>query len=193
MTLEETLSAALDDRARTLPQPGDAWVEHEQRVRRRTRRRVATGAGVLAGCGLLVVTTLTTLTAVPSQRGAPTSRLASQPPPTAARSSASPTPGRPVMRLSQASGIAGDRIRITVSDCDPVPGQDSLTWHDSAQYQGSLNHREAVPPFSLVPFRRSGRSLTATFRVLSTYTRGQGVLDKFCNNNANAVADFTVR
>ena len=126
-----------------------------------------------------------------SQHPAASKPQVTQPAPTAT-GLPSPTAHKAIMRLSQTSGKVGDQIRITVSDCPATPGQDSLTWHDSAQYQGSLNHREPVPPYSLVPVLRSGASLTATFQVLPTYARGRGILDKFCTGN-NAVANFTVR
>lgn len=115
---------------------------------------------------------------------------------TAAPVTASPgvSAGGPQMDLNRNSGAVGDSIGITIRNCAVVPGgQDWLTWHDQRQDRAARAHQELTPAFTKLPFRRDGNSLTATFLVLPTYALGLGVLDKFCANNGNAVATFTVQ
>jgi hypothetical protein len=162
----------------------------------RAQRRARTRVGVAAVVGTAIVAAAAVLlTAVLASPAGPDS-LVSRPSPSIA--SAAPVLGRPAMVLSVDRGQVGARVRITVTNCAPVSGQDSLTWRDASVLQSDANQSPPPGPrLGSIPFTRRGNTVMATFTVSAAYAVGPGQLEKLCGSGAgtgirNVAATFTV-
>jgi hypothetical protein len=94
--------------------------------------------------------------------------------------------GHPTLRLRPERATRGTLIHIVGRNCAKPQGQpDELTWHDSA----SIAAGQAGKFVRVRPLHRTGKTVTASYRLGAHVALGLGLFDLFCGgSNGNAIA-----